>query len=140
MGDTIVHCGGRGAGSRMKVVNNFMSIALNSLSSEALVLAEKAGLDPELARSVMLGTVAGQGHFGGTYPAKVLKGDVAPGFMIDLARKDLGLAMELGRELGIALPTGEAAANAYDRAQADGRGREDWTAIYLSARTAAGLT
>ena len=139
MGDTIVHCGPRGAGSRMKVVNNFMSIALSSLSSEALVLAEKSGLDPELARSVMLGTVAGQGHFGSTYPAKVLKGDVAPGFMIDLAHKDMGLALDLGRDLGVDLATGRAAAGAYDRARADGRGREDWTAVYLSAKKAAGL-
>ncbi|MFC0012950.1 sulfolactaldehyde 3-reductase [Devosia nitrariae] len=139
MGDTIIHCGGRGAGSRMKVVNNFMSIALNSLSSEALVLAEKSGLDPELARTVMLGTVAGQGHFGSTYPAKVLQGDVGPGFMIDLAHKDMGLAMELGRDLDIDLSTGQAALKAYDLARTDGRGREDWTAIYLSARAAAGL-
>ena len=47
----------------------------------------------EQAREVMLGTVAGQGHMGTTYPAKVLRGDLAPGFMIDLAHKDLGLAL-----------------------------------------------
>ncbi|MHA6689878.1 sulfolactaldehyde 3-reductase [Devosia sp. A449] len=139
MGDTIIHCGGRGAGSRMKVVNNFMSIALNSLTSEALILAEKSGLVPELARSVMLGTVAGQGHFGSTYPAKVLKGDVAPGFMIDLAHKDMGLAMDLAAELGIDLETGRAATGAYDRARTVGRGRQDWTAVYQSERAEAGL-
>jgi len=139
MGDTIVHCGRLGMGVRMKVVNNYMSIALNSLSAEALVLAERSGLDPNLAREVMLGTAAGQGHFGGTYPAKVLKGDLTPGFMIDLAQKDMGLALDLAASLDVSVGTGKAARTAYDRAQKEGRGREDWTAIYASARRSAGL-
>lgn len=139
MGDTIIHCGRLGMGVRMKVVNNYMSIALNSLSAETLVLAERSGLDPNLAREVMLGTAAGQGHFGGTYPAKVLKGDLTPGFMVDLAQKDMGLALDLAASLDVSVQTGTAARAAYDRAQKEGRGREDWTAIYASARRSAGL-
>lgn len=139
MGDTIIHCGRVGMGSRMKVVNNYMSIALNSLSAEALVLAERSGLDPDLARQVMLGTVAGQGHFGTTYPAKVLKGDLSPGFMVDLAMKDLHLAHELAASLGVPVETGTAASAGYEQAQADGRGDEDWTAVYVAARRRSGL-
>jgi 4-hydroxybutyrate dehydrogenase / sulfolactaldehyde 3-reductase len=134
LGDTIVHCGPAGSGSRMKVVNNFMSITLNVTTAEALTLAQAGGLDVELARKVMLGTVAGQGHMGTTYPAKVLKGDLTPGFMIDLAHKDLGLALDLAAELGVPVATGRAAREAYTRAQAQGRGRQDWTAIYAMAR------
>jgi len=136
LGDTIVHCGPAGSGSRMKIVNNFMSITLNATTAEALTLAEASGLDVELARKVMLGTVAGQGHMGTTYPAKVLKGDLGPGFMIDLAHKDLGLALDLAADLGVAVATGQAAREAYARARAQGRGRQDWTAIYAMARTA----
>ena len=44
MGDTIVHCGPVGAGSRMKIVNNFMSTTLNFTTAEALTLAKQAGL------------------------------------------------------------------------------------------------
>jgi 4-hydroxybutyrate dehydrogenase/sulfolactaldehyde 3-reductase len=139
MGDTIVHCGGLGAGIRMKVVNNFMSIALNSLTSEALILAERSGLDPELARTVMLGTAAGQGHLGSTYPAKVLQGDLAPGFAVDLAHKDMGLASELADSLAVPIETGRAALRAYEQARQDGRGGQDWTAIHASARSRAGL-
>jgi 4-hydroxybutyrate dehydrogenase/sulfolactaldehyde 3-reductase len=139
MGDTIVHCGKVGMGARMKIVNNYMSIALNALSAEALVLAERSGLDPNLAREVMLGTVAGQGHFGTTYPAKVLKGDLAPGFMIDLAMKDLRLALALAASLDAPAQTGIAASISYQQAQAEGRGREDWTAVYASTRGRAGL-
>lgn len=139
MGDTIVHCGPLGAGSRMKIVNNYMSIALNSLSAEALVLAERAGLDPKLAREVMLGTVAGQGHFATTYPAKVLAGDLSPGFLIELAQKDLGLALDLASSLGVPVETGAAARGAYEHARQCGCGRQDWTAVYACARRRAGL-
>ncbi|MEA2935034.1 MAG: 4-hydroxybutyrate dehydrogenase / sulfolactaldehyde 3-reductase [Variibacter sp.] len=134
LGDTIVHCGPVGSGARMKLVNNFMSITLNATTAEALTLAEASGVDPELARKVMLGTAAGQGHMGSTYPAKVLKGDLTPGFMIDLAAKDLGLALELGEQLGLDLATGRGAQGKYAEAREHGHGRSDWTALYAHAR------
>jgi 4-hydroxybutyrate dehydrogenase / sulfolactaldehyde 3-reductase len=139
MGDTIVHCGPVGSGSRMKIVNNFMSITLNATTAEALILAEASGLDVELARKVMLGTVAGTGHMGSTYPAKVLKGDLTPGFMIDLALKDLGLALDLGRDLGLSLATGRVAGQAYGAAREAGHGGDDWTALYAHMRRQAKL-
>lgn len=140
MGDTIIHCGPLGAGSRMKIVNNYMSITLNVLSAEALVLAERSGLDPEVARKVMLGTAAGQGHFGSTYPAKVLKGDLSPGFMIDLAYKDLGLALDLAQQIESPVATGAVAKQVYEQARDSGRGREDWTAIYAMMRKRGGAS
>jgi 4-hydroxybutyrate dehydrogenase/sulfolactaldehyde 3-reductase len=136
MGDTIVHCGPVGSGARVKIVNNYVALVVNATTAEALTLAEASGLDPEVARNVMLGTTAGRGHMGTTYPAKVLKGDLTPGFMIDLAVKDLGLALDFARNLGVKLATGETASAAYDRASKGGRGRQDWTAIYAMAREA----
>lgn len=130
LGDTIVHCGPVGAGGRMKIVNNYMSIALNVLTAESLTMAERAGLDPEQARQVMLGTVAGQGHMGTTYPAKVLKGDLQPGFMLDLAHKDMGLALSMAAELDTPAYVGAVAHQAYGQARRAGRGRQDWTALY----------
>jgi 4-hydroxybutyrate dehydrogenase / sulfolactaldehyde 3-reductase len=134
LGDTIVHCGKTGSGARMKVVNNFMSVTINVTTAEALLLAEASGLDPELARKVMLGTVAGQGHMATTYPAKVLRNDLIPGFMVDLAHKDLGLALELASELKTDTPTATAARPIYELARAEGHGRHDWTAIYAMLR------
>lgn len=134
MGDTIVHCGPPGMGSRMKIVNNFMSVTLNVTTAEALTLAERSGLDPKIALSVMLGTTAGQGHMATTYQAKVLRGDSTPGFMIDLAYKDLNLALDLAREVGLDVPTAVAARPVYDAARKDGHGREDWTALYTYVR------
>src|ERR1700730_8168341 len=112
LGDTIVHCGPVGSGARMKLVNNMMSITLNVTTAEALMLAEASGLDPQLARKVMLGTPAGQGHMATTYPAKVLRNDLTPGFMVDLAH-NLGLALELASQLRLAVPTAMAARQAY---------------------------
>jgi 4-hydroxybutyrate dehydrogenase/sulfolactaldehyde 3-reductase len=134
MGDTIIHCGAPGMGSRMKIVNNFMSVTLNVTTAEALILAERSGLSPEIARSVMLGTTAGQGHMATTYPAKVLRGDTSPGFAIDLAYKDLLLALDLAREVGLDVPTADAARPVYEAVRKDGLGREDWTALYTYLR------
>ena len=134
LGDTVVHCGAVGSGDCMKLVNNFMSVTLNATTAEALTLAEASGLDPELARKVMLGTTAGQGHMATTYPAKVLKNDLTPGFMIDLADKDLGLALDLAAQLGVEVPTATAAKQAYELARREGHGRKDWTAIYSVLR------
>jgi 4-hydroxybutyrate dehydrogenase/sulfolactaldehyde 3-reductase len=69
-----------------------------------------------------------------THPAKVLRGDLTPGFMVDLAHKDLGLAVELASQLGIEVPTGLAAGQAYEPARKEGYGRKDWTAIYTVLR------
>lgn len=138
MGDTVVHCGPVGTGERMKVVNNYMSITLNLLTAEALVLAEAAGLDVEQARQVMLGTVAGQGHMGTTYPAKVLNGDLVPGFMVDLAHKDLGLALDLGSGLNVPALTGAVAREVYGFARARGLGKQDWTSLYNMVRELSG--
>lgn len=140
MGDTIIHCGPVGSGTRVKLINNYMSIACNAVTAEALTLAEKSGLDRDLTIDVLMGTTAGQGHLATTYPAKVLKGDVTPGFMIDLAHKDMGLALEFATSLKTPVPMGAASRQVYTNAQVQGRGRDDWTAILETVRSLAGLT
>ncbi|MGF1474360.1 MAG: sulfolactaldehyde 3-reductase [Geminicoccaceae bacterium] len=139
MGDPVIHCGPPGAGSRAKIVNNYMSIASNVLTAESLVLAEKSGLARDVAIQVMQGTTAGQGHLGTTYPMKVLADDLEPGFMIDLAHKDMGLALDLAGRIGAPAAVGSVARQTYDVARAEGRGRQDWTAILRTVRRLAGL-
>jgi 4-hydroxybutyrate dehydrogenase/sulfolactaldehyde 3-reductase len=134
LGSTIIHCGVAGAGIRMKIVNNFLASATNVATSEALALAEANGIDPELARSIMVGTVAGQGHLATTYPAKVLRGDTSPGFMIELVVKDVGIAIDLATSVGMNLSMAETALATYETAIVRGHARDDWTAIYALAR------
>jgi len=134
LGDTIVDCGGLGMGTRMKMINNFMSIVNNVVTAEALTLAESIGLDVDLAIDVMSGTAAGQGHMTTTYAAKVLQGDLTPAFMLQLAHKDLGLALDLAAQMGVPVPLGAAAREMYTLARGQGRGAQDWTAIYSMLR------
>ena len=130
MGDTIIHCGPAGAGIRTKLVNNYLSIVSNVVVAEALALAEGAGLDRDTVIEVLMGTTAGRGHLATTYPAKVLAGDLDPGFMVDLARKDLGLAIQMSADNGSSGAMGASALPFYETAHHQGLGRRDWTAIY----------
>jgi len=130
MGDTIIDCGGPGTGTRMKIVNNLMTTSLNVLTAQILTFSDATGLDRDLALKVMGGTAAGQGHMSTTYPVKVLKGDLEPAFMIDLAKKDLDIALHLARDLNVPLSLPTQAEQIYSDAQEAGRGGQDWTAIY----------
>ena len=130
MGDTIIHCGPAGAGIRTKLVNNYLAIVSNVVVAEALAIAEGAGLDRNTVIEVLMGTTAGRGHLGTTYPVKVLAGDLEPGFMVDLARKDLGLALQMSADSRSPSVMGACALPVYDRAHHQGLGRLDWTAIY----------
>ena len=134
MGESITDCGGPGAGSRMKIINNLMSATLNVLTAEVLTLAESTGLDRELAIKVMSGTPAGRGHMSTTYAAKALKDDLSADFMLDLASKDLGIALQMSKRDGVPLTLAAAAEPVYAKARADGRGQQDWTAIYAMLR------
>ncbi|HFQ8228270.1 TPA: sulfolactaldehyde 3-reductase [Citrobacter freundii] len=139
MGNELINAGGPGMGIRVKLINNYMSIALNALSAEAAVLCEALGLSFDVALQVMSGTPAGKGHFTTSWPNKVQKGDLSPAFMIDLAHKDLGIALDVANQLHVPMPLGAASREVYNQARAAGRGREDWTAILEQVRTTAGL-
>ncbi|CAK6491548.1 3-sulfolactaldehyde reductase [Pantoea sp. Nvir] len=138
MGNELVNAGGPGMGIRVKLINNYMSIALNALSAEAAVLCEALGLPFEVALRVMSGTPAGKGHFTTSWSNKVLKGDLTPSFMIDLAHKDLGIALDVASQLQVPMPLGAASREVYSQARAAGRGREDWSALLEQVRASAG--
>lgn len=140
LGNELIDAGGPGMGIRVKLINNYMSIALNALSAEAATLCEALGLSFDVALKVMSGTPAGKGHFTTSWPNKVLKGDLTPAFMIDLAHKDLGIALDVANQLHVIMPLGAAAREVYSQARASGRGRQDWSAILEQVRIASGLT
>ncbi|MEM7538950.1 MAG: NAD-binding protein, partial [Chloroflexota bacterium] len=64
---------------------------------------------------------------------------LSPAFMLDLAHKDLGLALDLANAVNVPVSMGAAAREVYSFARNQGRGAEDWTAIYDLMRKTVGL-
>ncbi len=139
MGTDLVHCGPPGMGATMKVVNNYLSCASAVLTAECLVLGVKAGLSLETMLTVLTSTAAKTAHLEMTYPAKAFRGDFTPGFLIDLAHKDLGLALRLGAEHRVPLSMGAVAREVYSAARARGKGRLDHTGVVTVLEEYAGV-
>ncbi len=118
MGKDILRCGGPGMGSRMKLVNNFLLLTIAQVSAEAVALGTRLGLDIETILAVTGSTTAQNGQLHTLMVNKVLKGDTTPGFTIDLAFKDMTLAMTAAAENRIGLPVGAAAHAVYGGARA----------------------
>jgi len=130
MGSDVVYCGTIGSGSKMKIINNYMSIVSNIVTAETLSLVHKSGIDQKLAIELMSTTAAGKGHMNFTYTNKVLKNDVGPGFKNVLALKDLRLAIEYGESEGIELTSGKSVLNIYEKAIDTKYKDLDWTAMF----------
>ncbi|MDE0435468.1 MAG: NAD(P)-dependent oxidoreductase [Bryobacterales bacterium] len=103
MGKNIVYTGPNGNGQKTKLVNQVVG-SLNLLAMiEGLRMAEKAGLDPQRTLDAVGAGAAGSWMWTHLGP-RVAQRDFAPGFMIRLHQKDLRLAAEFMRDLGIDMP------------------------------------
>ncbi len=139
MGSTVHHCGDVGSGTRTKLVNNYLAITLCQLNAEALALAERFGLGLETTLDVLYGTTAVNGQLKINWPAKVLKGDIEPGFTIDLAHKDLTLIVEAANAARVPMPLAAAAREAFSTARARGMGSKDFSAMLDNLCEIAGI-
>ena len=129
MGTTIHHCGGVGAGMRTKLVNNYLAIISCQLNAEAIALSQRFNLSLEKTLDVIYGTTATNGQLKIAWPAKVLKGDIEPGFTIDLAHKDLTLIVEAAEAANVPVPVAMVARQAFDAARSRGYGAKDFSAV-----------
>jgi 4-hydroxybutyrate dehydrogenase/sulfolactaldehyde 3-reductase len=139
MGNSIHRCGATGMGTRMKVVNNYMLLVTAQVVAESLVLGTKLGLNVETIKSVTGATTANNGQLQIAFANKVLKGDIEPGFTIDLCYKDIGLAMAAAAEQRIGLPVGAAAYSVIGSARATAYASKDYSALLAYAYDLAGL-
>lgn len=139
MGTAIYRCGGVGMGSRMKVVNNFLLLTVAQVSAEAVALGTKLGLDIGTILEVTGNTTAQNGQLHTLMVNKVLKGDTEPGFTIDLAYKDMTLAMTAAGERRIGLPVGAAAHAVYGGARATDLAARDYSSLLELACRNAGI-
>ncbi len=101
---SIVHVGPLGAGAAMKLAVNTVIFGLNGALSEAIVLAEAAGVDRSVAYDVIAQSAAGA-PFVGYKRASFLEPDATPvAFALELAEKDLTLIAALADSVGVAMP------------------------------------
>ena len=130
MGKSVVRCGDIGAGNTTKLANQII-VALNIAAlSEAMVLATKAGVDPELVFNAIRGGLAGSTVMEAKAPM-ILAGNFKPGFKIDLHIKDLANAIETGHDVGVPLPLTSSVMEILQALKVDGKGQNDHSGIAM---------
>jgi 3-hydroxyisobutyrate dehydrogenase-like beta-hydroxyacid dehydrogenase len=121
LGVKIVYAGGSGMGTTLKLVNNLiLGVAIHA-SAEALVLATKAGLDPQVVIDI---TSVGGARTGAmeTRGPRMVQRDFSPHFSVNNMYKDLSNVAKLADECGVSLPVAGAAREILRAARSQGKG------------------
>ncbi len=138
MGTTITHVGPSGAGQAVKAVNQVILAGAYLGVAEGIVLAMKAGLDVEQVVEA-LGGGAAQSWVLANRSGRMLANDYPLGFKVALHRKDLGIALDLAREMAADLPVASMAAGFEDELVDGGHADDDMSALARVIRERAGL-
>lgn len=118
-----------GQGGTMKLVNNLLAGIHNVAAAEALALGLKAGLDPQKVFDVVMASSGGSWMFGDRI-RRLIDGDKQVAAAMPILTKDVGLAMDLGKNLQSPLPLGAAAHQVFLSALAHGHALEDDNAVF----------
>lgn len=129
MGRRIFHVGPLGAASDLKVITNMLAFIHLLACGEALMLAGRAGLDLRQAWEVIAAS-SGTSFVHETEGQVILNGSYDIGFTMDLALKDLGLALQLGEETGVPLDLAQLTRETFVRA-AERYGGEAWSPMVV---------
>ena len=128
MGSSVVRVGEAGAGNTVKLANQIIVAANIEAIGEAFVLAQKAGIDPELVFEAVRGGLAGSNAMEAKAPM-IMTGNFNPGFRIRLHQKDLHNALLTGKDLGVPLPVTGLVQQMLGALINSGRGECDHSAI-----------
>ncbi len=135
MGKNITRVGGVGDGQTCKVANQII-VALNiEAVGEALLFAAKAGADPAKVREALMGGFAAS-RILEVHGERMIKRTFNPGFRIELHQKDLALALEGARALGLSLPHTASAAQLMNSCVAQGGAAWDHSGLVRALETA----
>lgn len=128
MASSVVHVGGIGSGNIAKLCNQII-VAINiAAMSEAMVLAQKAGVNPEVVYKAIRGGLAGSTVLDAKAPL-VLKRKFDPGFRVRLHIKDLNNVLETSHSIGVPLPLTASVMEIMHSLDADGLAEEDHCSI-----------
>jgi len=130
----VTHVGPLGSGAALKLAVNALIFAINNSVSEALVLAERAGIDRGLAYEVFASSAAGAPFVGYKRDAFVEPEGTPVAFSMDLAAKDLRLLMDFAEQLGVPMPQARVNQSIIDEASARLGGDRDASAVAVHLR------
>lgn len=131
MGRTIVRQGGPGAGQHTKMVNQTL-IATNMIGvCEALLYAHKAGLDLETVMQSVASGAAGSWSLSNLGP-RIINNNFDPGFFVEHFIKDMGIALDEAKRMGLSLPGLALAHQLYLAVQTQGHGKLGTHALHLA--------
>lgn len=128
LGETVHHAGPSGAGNIVKLVNNVMSMGNMLVAAEVFVLGVKAGMDARTLFEILRTSAGRSYHFEKRLP-NILARNFEPGFTVDLARKDLGLAVDMARTHDVPVPATSLLHQLYNASSALGDGKNDFASI-----------
>lgn len=125
---SITHMGATGMGVCTKLVNNLVVAGSLQAFNEGMVLAARAGLDPDRMYSVLMGNPRARCGITEWKGSTILQRDFTPFFALKLMGKDVRLALETAEQLGVDLPSARALKTVYDACLAEGLAEEDFSA------------
>lgn len=128
MGKNVTLVGGNGDGQTTKVANQIIVALTIQAVGEALLFASRAGADPALVRQALMGGFASS-RILEVHGERMIKRNFAPGFRIELHQKDLNLALEGARSLGLSLPNTAIAQQMFSSCAAHGGSAWDHSAL-----------
>ncbi|MEW6664724.1 MAG: 2-hydroxy-3-oxopropionate reductase [Thermodesulfobacteriota bacterium] len=128
MGKNILRIGENGDGQTCKVANQIVVALTIEAVGEALLFASKAGADPMKVRSALMGGFAGS-RILELHGERMIKRTFQPGFRIRLHQKDLNLALESARNMGLSLPNTAMAQELFNAVAAGGGADLDHSAL-----------
>ncbi len=128
MGTSITLVGGIGSGNVTKLANQIIVAVNIAAASEALVLAAKAGVNPEMVFQAIRGGLAGSTVLEAKVPM-MLAGNFKPGFRIELHLKDLKNALQTADEMKVPIPLARQAFEIMGDLQSDGKAGDDHSGI-----------
>ena len=128
MGSSVVRCGEVGAGNTTKLANQIIVACNIQALAEALTLAQKAGVDPQLVFEAIRGGLAGSTVMNAKAPM-MIAGDGRPGFKIDLHIKDLNNALDCAHTVGAPVPMTAEVQEVLQWLHNQGEGQHDHSCI-----------
>ena len=127
----VVHCGPPGAGQHTKMANQVAIASTMIGTCEALLYAQRAGLDLARVLEAITPGAAGSWSLQNLAP-RIVAGDLAPGFLVEHFIKDLGIVLAECRRMGLVLPGVALAEQLYRSAAALGHGRSGTQALAVA--------